>query len=59
MTGDDDLLKKVVDRILAVAAPERIILFGSTARGLEGRRGQIFILDFILKVHMEDYAGRS
>jgi uncharacterized protein len=34
MTGDGDLLKKVVDRILAVAKPERIILFGSGATGL-------------------------
>jgi len=34
MTGDGDLLKKVVDRILTVAKPERIILFGSGATGL-------------------------
>jgi predicted nucleotidyltransferase len=33
MTGDGDLLKKVVDRILAVTKPERIILFGSGATG--------------------------
>ena len=33
MTGADDLFKKVVERILAVAKPDRIILFGSTATG--------------------------
>ena len=33
MTGGDDLFKKVVDRILAVAKPDRIILFGSAATG--------------------------
>ena len=44
MTGDDDLLKKVVDRILAVSAPERIILFGSTARGLVTRDSDLDLL---------------
>jgi len=31
--NDVDLLKEVVARILAVSEPERIILFGSYARG--------------------------
>jgi predicted nucleotidyltransferase len=34
MTVGDNLLNKMVDRILAVAKPERIILFGSGAKGL-------------------------
>jgi uncharacterized protein len=33
MTGTEDLLNKVVDRILGVAKPKRIILFGSAAMG--------------------------
>ena len=33
MTGGDDLFKKVVERIVAVAKPDRIILFGSAATG--------------------------
>ena len=34
MTVDDKLIKEVVARILAVAKPERIILFGSAAMGV-------------------------
>ncbi len=44
MTGGDDLLKKVVDRILAVAKPERIILFGSSATGLMTRDSDLDLL---------------
>jgi len=34
MPDFDDILKKLVERILTVAKPERIILFGSGAKGL-------------------------
>jgi predicted nucleotidyltransferase len=44
MTGDGDLLKKVVDRILAVAKPERIILFGSGATDLMTRDSDLDLL---------------
>jgi len=44
MTGDGDLLKKVVDRILAVAKPERIILFGSGATGRMTRDSDLDLL---------------
>src|SRR4030066_1392624 len=44
MTGDGDLLKKVVDRILTVAKPERIILFGSAAKGLTTRDSDLDLL---------------
>lgn len=44
MKGDGDLLKKVVDRILAVAKPERIILFGSGATGLMTRDSDLDLL---------------
>ena len=44
MTGDGDLLKKVVDRILTVAKPERIILFGSCATGLMTRDSDLDLL---------------
>jgi len=33
MAGGDDILKKIVERILAAAKPDRIILFGSAAIG--------------------------
>ena len=44
MTGDGDLLKKVVDRILTIAKPERIILFGSGATGLMTRDSDLDLL---------------
>ena len=44
MTGDGDLLKKVVDRILTAAKPERIILFGSGATGLMTRDSDLDLL---------------
>ena len=44
MTGDGDLLKKVVERILTVAKPERIILFGSGATGLMTRDSDLDLL---------------
>ena len=44
MTGDGDLLKKVVDLILTVAKPERIILFGSGATGLMTRDSDLDLL---------------
>jgi predicted nucleotidyltransferase len=44
MTGDGDLLKKVVDRILTVAKPERIILFGSGATGMMTRDSDLDLL---------------
>jgi len=44
MTGDGDLLKKVVGRILTVAKPERIILFGSSATGRMTRDSDLDLL---------------
>jgi uncharacterized protein len=44
MTGGDDLFRKVVDRILAVAKPDRIILFGSAATGSVTRDSDLDLL---------------
>lgn len=44
MTGGDDLFKKVVERILAVARPDRIILFGSAATGSVMRDSDLDLL---------------
>ena len=44
MRARDDLLKKVVDRILAAAKPERIILFGSVAKGEVRRDSDLDLL---------------
>src|SRR5712692_5451549 len=44
MDVDETLLKKVVDRILAVSRPERIILFGSAATGHMGPDSDLDLL---------------
>ncbi len=44
MTVDEELVKKIVGCILAVANPERIILFGSGATGLMTRDSDLDLL---------------
>jgi uncharacterized protein len=44
MDGTGDLVKKVIDRILTVAKPERIILFGSAAAGSMTRDSDLDLL---------------
>jgi predicted nucleotidyltransferase len=44
MTGTEDLLKKVVERILSIAEPDRIILFGSAASGSMSRDSDLDLL---------------
>ena len=48
MTVQNSVLKLVVDRILAVSKPERIILFGSAAAGTMTRDSD---LDFLVVEH--------
>ena len=42
--GDDELLARVVDRIVAAAQPDRIILFGSCGRGEATRSSDVDLL---------------
>jgi uncharacterized protein len=42
--GDGDVLAEVVRRIVRVAAPERIVLFGSAARGEAGPDSDLDLL---------------
>ncbi len=42
--GDGDVLAEVIRRIVRVAAPEQIILFGSTARGEAGPNSDLDLL---------------
>ena len=42
--GDGDMLAEVVRRIVRVAAPERIVLFGSAARGEVGPDSDLDLL---------------
>jgi predicted nucleotidyltransferase len=44
MTGGDDLHKKVIERILAVANPDRIILFGSATTSSMTRDSDLDLL---------------
>jgi uncharacterized protein len=43
-SGDGDVLAEVVRRIVRVAAPERIVLFGSAARGEAGSDSDLDLL---------------
>jgi len=44
MGVDDELLREVVRRLLAIAEPERIVLFGSAAAGQMTRDSDIDLL---------------
>ena len=43
-SGDGDALAEIVRRIVRVAAPERIVLFGSAARGEAGPNSDVDLL---------------
>ena len=52
------VLDDVVRRIVAAARPERIILFGSAARGEMGPHGDVDLLIVKQGAHRRDLAGR-
>ena len=52
------VLDEVIERIVEVARPERIILFGSAARGEMGPHSDIDLLVVKDGVHRRDLAGR-
>jgi predicted nucleotidyltransferase len=43
-TIPQEVLKKIIQRIVEVAQPEKIILFGSAARGTMGRHSDVDLL---------------
>ena len=57
-TLDPRVLDDVVRRIVAVAQPERIILFGSAARGEMGRHSDVDLLVVKRGAHRRNLAGR-
>ena len=57
MRPDEDLLREIVRRIVEVAGPEKIILFGSAARGDMTERSDIDVLVIVRDVHRRKLAG--
>lgn len=55
---DQSILDDIIRRIVEVAQPERIILFGSTARGDMNRHSDVDLLVVKDGVHRRDLAGR-
>ena len=54
---DQDTLNAIVTRIVDVADPEKIILFGSAARGEMGPHSDVDLLIVKDGVHRRDLAG--
>ena len=57
MTTTEDIFKKVVERILSVARPERIILFGSAATGSMTLESDLDLL--VIEAGVEDQREES
>ncbi len=57
-TIDRSILEDIVCRVVEVAAPEKIVLFGSAARGDMGPDSDVDLLVVKGGVHRRDLAGR-
>ena len=55
---DPQILDEIIRRIVEVAEPERIILFGSAARGEMNRHSDVDLLVVKEGMHRRDLAGR-
>ena len=51
MNPDGILLNEIIDRIVSASQPERIILFGSAAKGTMGKDSDIDLLVIKSNVH--------
>lgn len=54
---DPNVLDNIIRRVVEIAAPERIILFGSAARGEMGRHSDVDLLVVKRNVHRRRLAG--
>ena len=54
---DPRILDNIIRRVVEIAAPERIILFGSAARGEMGRHRDVDLLVVKRNVHRRRLAG--
>lgn len=55
---DPQVLDDIIQRIVKVAKPEKIILFGSAARGEMNRHSDVDLLVVKEGIHRRDLAGR-
>ena len=55
---DQQILDEIIQRIVEVAQPEKIILFGSAARGEMNRHSDVDLLVVKEGMHRRDMAGR-
>ncbi|HXG17922.1 MAG TPA: nucleotidyltransferase domain-containing protein [Methylomirabilota bacterium] len=57
-TVSPETLQQIIERIVEVAQPERIILFGSAARGEMGPNSDVDLLVIKTGAHRLDLAGK-
>lgn len=57
-TVSPEMLQQIIERIVEVAQPEKIILFGSAARGEMGPNSDVDLLVIKTGAHRRDLAGR-
>ena len=57
-TVDRNVLDAIVRRVVEVAAPEKVVLFGSAVRGEMGPHSDVDLLVVKSGVHRGDMAGR-
>lgn len=55
---DPQILDEIIRRVVEVAEPEKIILFGSAARGEMNRHSDVDLLVVKEGIHRRDLAGR-
>lgn len=51
MRPDEELIQDIVGRVLEVAKPDQIIMFGSASRGTMGRNSDVDLLVIVPGVH--------
>jgi predicted nucleotidyltransferase len=57
-TISQEILQQIIERVVEVAQPEKIILFGSAARGEMGPNSDVDLLVIKTGAHRLDLAGK-
>ncbi len=55
---DQNILDEIIRRVVEVATPEKIVLFGSACRGEMGQNSDVDLLVVKAGVHRRELAGR-